>query len=324
MSGLQELRDQIAKDEEQESVEKVEEPILEEEVDEESVETEPSEDESTDEVDEIDLSLDDEEDKQRKPTPEQALVFKLTKEKKKRQEATSELERLKAENEALKSGQYRAPQNTVAAQNGYPPVPVLYEDGVNTKEDYQRAYSNWVERCRQIDQERAQTQQLSADVQRQNQERASRLAERASGFIKTNKIKADNAIETIQSGIHGLDEALGVEGVALDLLDTIGEGSERLAYYLGRNPEALATAKRLFNEDKRGFKVNTWLANTAFKLNQKNTKHISKAPAPDAPLTPDGSSVTAAALQSQYDKETDFSKLRELSRKARELGIKLN
>lgn len=326
MSLLEELRAQAQEDD---VVEPADEPTLEVEEAVEPVEGE-AETEESDEVDEIDLSLDEEEDKQSKPTPEQALVFKLTKEKKKRQEATSELEKLRAENEALKSGQYKAPQqpvqtqNNLATANGYPPIPVMYEDGVNTPEDYRRAYDNWSQEIRRIDQQRAQAQESTVQAQRQNEERANRLANRAASFISSNKIKADNATNTIQAGIHGLDEVLGVDGAALDLLDTIGDGSEKLAYYLGRNPDALATAKRLFEEDNRGFKVNTWLANTAFKLNQKNTKHISKAPAPDAPLTPDGSSTTAAALQAKYDKETDFVKLKSISRKARELGIKLN
>lgn len=328
MPGLQELRDQIAKEEEQpqeaETTTEVDEPELEIEAEDEAATVESDE---SDEVDEIDLSLDDDEDsKQTKPTPEQALVFKLTKEKKRRQEVASELEKLKAENEALKAGQYRAPPTQqpqqVDDQFKYPPIPVLYEDGINTPDQYRKAYEEWERQRQDIDRQRQQRDQQSINAVRLTQERAERLATRASGFIKSNKIKPDMATSTIQAGIQGLDEALGIDGVALDLLDMIGDGSEKLAYYLGKNPQALAMAKQLHSEDPRGLKVNTWLANTAFKLNQK-TKHISKAPEPDTPLTPDGPSASAAALQAKYDKTSDFTEMRELRKKAEKLGITL-
>ena len=136
-------------------------------------------------------------------------------------------------------------------------------------------------------------------------------------------MNADKATDKIQAGINGLDDALGLEGAALDLLDTIGEGSEKLAYYLGSNSEALAKVKQLMQEDPRGFKANTWLTKSALKLTRKNT-HISKAPEPDEPLQGDGSTVSATRLQEQYDKETDVSKLVNLRREARKLGVTLS
>ena len=326
MSGLEALRAEIAAEEEAAKSQKPTEEVT-PEVDEVETaeEADPIESDEGEEVDEIDLGLDDEP-QVTKPTAEQSLVFKLTKEKKKRQEANSELEQLRAEIEALKAGkQITAPVQAprqAPSNNEYPPVPLLYENGLNTPEAYQQAYNQWSRECRNIDNRRVQQDQARVHAEKANSERAQRLAQRSVEFITANKIKPDLATNTIQAGVQGLDDVLGVEGAALDLLDNIGEGSDKLAYYLGKNPDALETARKLFQDDPRGFKVNTWLTQTAGKLNRKNT-NISKAPAPDEALRGDGSSSAGALLQSQYDKESDFNKLRELRTKARELGITL-
>ena len=333
MSGQQTLREIVAA-EEAEAAEIENEAVEPIEVETESEDTEqPAEAETVtedEEVDEIELTLDDEPQVTNKYTPEQALVHKLTKEKKKRQEATSELEQLRAENEALKAG--RQPQavtqpivSAVTSPQAEPPKPpVLYENGITTPAEYQVAFEQWWKDRAAYDQHQHYQTQQTVKAQQDTQARAQRLAERSAEFIQSNKIKAELATNTIQAGVQGLDEVLGVDGAALDLLDNIGDGSDKLAYYLGKNPEALATAKKLFDDDPRGFKVNTWLTKTAGKLNRKNST-ISKAPAPDEALNGDVSveSGHAKSLQKQYDKETDFKKLREISRKAREAGIKL-
>ena len=336
MSGsLDEIRAQIAAEEaakleaDNQEAPEVEEKTVEDENDDTTDKAEGDEqvDTEDDEVDSIDLTLDDEP-QVTKPTPEQALVFKLTKEKKKRKEASDELEKLKAENEALRQGQQviaptQAPVRQEAAnQYSYPPVPLLYENGVNTPEQYQQAYMNWSQECRNIDQQRAQQDTARVNASKETEARAHRLAERSTKFIQENKIKADVAIDTIQDGVQGLQDVLGVEGAALDMLDTVGDGSDKLAYYLGKNPDALTTVKKLFEDDPRGFKVATWLTKTALKLNRSNTK-ISKAPEPDEALRGDGSTATANALQKQYDAETDWDKLRQLKAKAKDLGITL-
>ena len=325
MSGLEELRAQAAAEEAAESEQSTEDQLdLEVEEAEKSDESETAvETEESEEVDEIDLSLDDEP-QVTKPTPEQALVFKLTKEKKKRQEATSELEQLRAEIEALKAGSKSTPvaPQQAPTSNLYPPVPLLYENGINTPEAYQQAYMQWSQECRNIDQRNAQQDQARTNAERETQARAERLAQRSVEFITANKIKAEIATDTIQAGVQGFDEVLGIKGAALQILDNIGDGSDKFAYYLGKNPDALATAKRLFSEDPSGIKVAQWATNTAGKLNRKNST-ISKAPTPDEPLAGDGSTAMASKLQALYDKETDFAKLREIKAKAKGLGITL-
>ena len=170
----------------------------------------------------------------------------------------------------------------------------------------------------------AQTQLTQKNIQAEQDTtaRAQRLAQRSAEFITANRIKPDLATSTIQAGVNGLDDVLGVQGAALDLLDNIGDGSDKLAYYLGKNADALAMAKKLYDEDPRGFKVNTWLTKTAGKLNRKNTK-ISNAPAPDEALKGDGSTATAGAWQKKYDDAKDVPAMIKIKSQARAAGVQV-
>jgi len=323
MSELEALRTLVDTPEEVAPEEPIE-PTL-EVVETEEVAIEPAEDDIAEEVDEIDLKLGDESDQSPKYTAEESLVFKLTKQKKKLKAADSRLEELERENEALKAARYQPVEPQPVQAPAAIPFPDLYEAGIDgDKAKYSQKVHEYIQAVNQQSTQAQAHNQSVINGNKKSEERAHRLAGRASEFIKTNKIKQDSATSTIQAGIQGLDEVLNTDGAALELLDNIGAGSEKLAYYLGRNKDALATAKKLFAEDPRGFKVNTWLATTAMKLNQKNTQHISKAPAPDEALTGNGSSgASSAKLQSMYDKETDVSKLVKLKQQARGLGITL-
>lgn len=310
----------------QEATDQVDEPIEEVETEVEEAEEPAPTEEEAEEVDDIELELDDEDLQASKPTPEQALVYKLTKAKKQKKEAASRAEELERENAELKA-KLMAPQAPVAQPVQQAPqvipFPDLYDPNINgDKTKYSQAVHEYMQAVNNQGQQVAQQTQAQQQQAQRLSESATRLAEQSSRFIKDNKLNAEKATDKIQAGINGLDEALGLEGAALDLLDTIGEGSEKLAYFLGSNSEALNKVKQLMSEDPRGFKANTWLTKSALKLTRKNS-HISKAPAPDEPLAGDGSTATGSKLQAQYDKETDIKKLMELKRKARVAGITL-
>lgn len=328
MSGLEELRAGKAA----EDAVEVEETTLEVEAEIEEAEPAPVEEE-TEEVDEIDFHLEGEEPQASKYTPEQSLVHKLTKAKKQRKEAVSEVEELKRTVEALQAQMTQAPQVQAQPQMAQvpaytPKAPELYDADIGgDRAKYDAAMYRYTQGSYQLMQQQSQaevqqTQQAAAHEKAQN-ERALKLAERSTSFIQSNKVKPEAATNAIQAGVSGLDEALGVEGSALGILEMIGEGSEKLAYYLGKNSEALNTVKQLIAKDPNGLSAVTWLTKTAGKLTRKN-QHISKAPTPDEPLTGDGSSATAAKLQSEYDKENDVSKLVKMRQKARDIGITLS
>ncbi len=312
---LQDLREEV----EAQEVEAVEPEV-------EAVESQEAETvEDATEVDEIELEIEGEEaPKEQKRTPQDALVYKLTKEKKKRKEADSQVDELQRKVEELEA-RLQAPKQAPKPQQAseYPPVPVLYEDGISTREQYNQAYAKWMNDCKAVDQRKAQQSQQRAVHAEQAQQRAERLAERASGFIDSNKLKADKAIDHIQEGVALLDQAAGLEGAGLILLDSVGEGAEKVAYHLSRNKAAMSHVTQLLKEDPNGLKATAWLTKQAEKLKPKKA-HISNAPAPDEPLSGDGATATESQLQAQYAKETDVSKLIALKRQARKLGIKLD
>lgn len=328
MSGREELLKMIDEEDKQEPIEDEQDAEETEEVATEESEGDNSEEsDDSEEVDGIDFDDEKAEDQGTKYTPEQALVHKLTKEKKKRQEIAATAEDLASENERLKRQlaeieKGKAPQPTQSV----PKVPVMYEDGINTVEQYNQAMAEYWQQQRQMEAKQAEAAAQKQREAEQTQERANRLSERAKNFITSNKIKSDKAVDEITAGVQGLDEMLGIEGTALKLLDTVGEGSEKVAYWLGRNPNALNTVKELVNEDPYGFKLVHWLTVKANEFNSKSLakNRISKAPEPDEPLRGDGnSSEVAKSLQAQYDKAKDYDELVKIRAKAKAAGIKL-
>ena len=332
MSALDELR-QVSENEEVIEAPEVEEvPELEDETVEEVAEESEEPEEET-EVDEIDLEIEgEEEQKPAKRNPEEVLLHKLTKEKKKRQAANSEAEELKAKVERLEQmlqSQGQAPQQPqqqapAAERYGYPPVPILYSNGLNTPEEYNKAYQKWMADCRAIDQMKAQDSARIESVNQAKQRATEAIAAGASKFIAENKLNEDKAIDSIQEGIRLLDQATGIDNAGIDLLSAVGEGGEKVAYYIGRNPAVADKVKKLFEEDPRGLKASMFLKETALKLKPKKA-HISKAPAPDEPINGDTGSNKAvtSALQKRYDNETDFAKLKKIREEAKQRGIQL-
>jgi len=330
MSGMEELRALAA----QEEIEQVDEPKLEvvPEIENPELTPEPIEGETeTVLVDELELELEGEPTPEpTKHTPEQALVYKLTKEKKKRQEAVSELDELKQTVAELKTQLSGNVQPQVApavtqpiAQPVVIPFPDLYDADINgNKTIYSQKVHEYMAAVNQQGQQATQQIKQDAAAVQKEQDQAGRLATRASKFIIDNKMNADKATDAIQAGTQALDDITGIHGAGLFMLDSVGDGSEKVAYYLSRNPKALTQVKALFDEDPKGFKAIAWLTKTAEKLKPKN-QHISKAPAPDEPLQGDGSSADSVRLQSQYDKETDIAKLVKLKKQARLAGITL-
>lgn len=328
--SLEQLRAQA----EEEETAKAEEPEAQDEPEpEEAEEAEPEEGSSEEEEggeaeeepsEDFELELGGEpEPGQQKPSPEDALVYKLTKQKAKAREYKTELEELKAEIAALKSGSYSKPKQNQQPGTNYPPVPVLYEDGIDTKEQYTQAYQKWMADCRAIDQRNSQADQQKTEYKRQMEEMTHNLAKRLGKFATEHKIKDDRVIAAAERATSEIDGATKIDGSLAYLLDSVGDGGERVAYYIGTNDAAMSKVKELLQQDNSGLKAIAHMTRLAEKLKPKHSAKTSKAPAPDTPLKGDGSSASAKTLQAKYDKTTDPKEMMNLRKKARELGVKL-
>jgi hypothetical protein len=327
--SLEDLRRQA--EAEEANAEEVEQPEEEEGEEAEGEEPEADAEESDTEQDteeasdDFELELDGEpEPGQQKPSPEEALVYKLTKQKQKTREYKSELEELKAEIAALKSGS--APQAQPKPQQQeekYPPVPLLYENGVDTPEQYQKAYQKWVADCKAVDQRNSQRSETENQFKRQTEEVTRKLAERVGKFAVEHKIRDDKVISAIERATSEIDGATKIDGSLAYLLDAVGDGSERVAYYIGTNDNAMAKVKGLLQEDPTGLRASAYMARLVGQLKPNQRTKTSKAPPPDQPIKGDGSSASAKALQDRYTKTKDPQEMLKLRRKARELGVRL-
>lgn len=286
----------------------------------EEVESEPSDD--------FELELDGEpETGQQKPSPEDALVYKLTKQKAKAKEYKSEIEELKAQLAEIQSGRSQAPAQSRPQQPAqqYPPIPVLYEDGIENADQFRREYMKWAAECQAIDKRNAEADQQKTEYKRQMEELTHNLAKRLGKFATEHKIKDDRVVNAAERATSEIDGATKIEGSLAYLLDSVGDGGERVAYYIGTNDGAMSKVKELLQQDNSGLKAIAHMTRLADKLKPKHSSRTSKAPAPDQPLKGDTATNSAIAqrLKKDYAAAKSIHEMRKVRNKANELGVKL-
>lgn len=329
--SLEELRAKAESEEEvteevTPEVEEEDEPTPEEE---EGSSTDAAEDEPEPEPSEdFELELDGEpEPGQQKPNAEQALVHKLTKQRKRRQEAETEAEKLRRELDELKariSGGQQPSQPAQQQPQGTPKFPDYYAPGIDgDPEKYDRAVKQFLADMESHKHSESQRNSQQEEYQRQIEEKTLSLATRAAAFGKEHKISNDRLVSAIERATGEIDSAAKVDGALAHLLDSVGDGGERVAYYIGTNDNAMSKVKELLSGDPSGLKAIAHMTRLAYQLKPKHAKRISAAPSPDEPLKGDGSPASAKRLQEQYDKATEPGELLKLRQKARELGVKL-
>jgi hypothetical protein len=319
----------IAESEETEATEELPVDQAEDLTPEDGAEEDQGETEEAEESEDFELELEGEQDpSQQKPKPEQALVHKLTKERRKRQQAQSEADDLRAKIEALEA---RLAGGTPQAEPQQAPrsvpakFPDLYDKGIGgDREKYNQAVQDYLMKVRQAEDEQSRQAQQKDQYRQVVEKKTERLAERAAKFMQENKIKEDRVISAIERATSEVDSTVKLDGALVHLLDSVGDGSERVAYYIGTNEDAMSKVKELLSSDPNGLSAIAHMTRLAEKLKPKGIRKTSKAPEPDEPLRGDGSSVSAKRLQDQYDKESDPNKLLKLRQKAKELGVKLN
>lgn len=316
--SLDELRAQVEA-EEQAPAEIVEEQA-------EQVEAEAEQPEEVEESTDFELALEGEPepDQQKKPSAEEALLHKLTKQKKRAQAAESEVETLRKEIEALKQS-ISQPQPMPTAHAGEPKFPDLYDPGIDgDRNKYSNAVAKYLADVNQYNSRHSEAETAQANYKQRIEGMTKSLATRAAKFAAEHKVSVDRVAEALERATGDIDSTTGIDGALAYLLDSVGDGSERVAYYIGTNEVAMSQVKAMLKEDPNGLKAIAHMTRLAEKLKPKTTKRISAAPEPDQPVNGDkAASVSAKALQDQFDKETDFGKLLEIRKKAKALGVAL-
>lgn len=324
--SLEELKRANASGAETEKPESEQEEV--EEVEQEQSESEEAEAETGTgaEPDEAWKATDDKPSKERKFSDSDigAAKQKLRAKLEKRHQA--ETEALRVENERLK----QQLNGGAVAPAALPPRPTEAQYGYDP-DKYAQALAEWedkrIEHRISASQQKAQVQQRMTEAQRQLSQAEDEHYERAAKLVSQHSIAPEAykaADEKVRDTLERLRPGEG-ELIAAQLINVIGEGSEKLFYWLGKNPEALSKLESELIRDPSGVKAVAYLSRKAaeFTLPAKRT---TSAPTPPTEVNGDGSKLPASAksLQTAYKaahKEGNNQKAFDLKRKARAAGV---
>ena len=206
-----------------------------------------------------------------------------------------ENERLHQEIELLKS-------SNVAPSQG-PSIKRPNLDDYTTTEDYEAAYESYL--LARVENNNSKAQQEQAYKARESEHKrkidtdVEAHYQRASEMVKTHSIKPERfkqADETVRSA---MDEVRPGQGdlVVDHMLSLLGEGSEKVGYYLGNNLQALNELKLRMMNDKAGHAAMAYLGELKAKVTMP-AKAKRKVAKPATQLSGDNSTSEAASLKS--------------------------
>ena len=199
------------------------------------------------------------------------------------------------------------------SDEGYQQALAKYEDELVTRKFQE------LENKRQQEQAYRTHQQSLYQAVEDHYERASKLIEQAG--ITPEVYKQSDA--SVRGAVNLIAPGRG-DIIVDQMIANIGDGSDKVMYYLGRNQSALSQFKSLLVEDPSGIKASIFLGQQKERLtNPKRMK--SRAPAPSPTANGDanmGSNITA--LQKKYDaahKKGDHQTAWKYRREARKSGV---
>lgn len=280
---------------------------------------------------EFDLVLEnDEPASEEQQVPARVHIHKLQKIKAQKREKEDEIKELRDELEQLKTNRVNTP--VLQQQNEtYVPAPSLSQYDYD-EDKYAEAMANYVasktreETSRQLEEQRnkhSQQQQLAS-----LSKKVEGHIERADDFISKNNasgLTADMYITAETAVRNSLDP--NNSGIVDQIVAHMGNGSEKVMYYLGRNAGELLRVQQELQQDHSGISALMHLGSLKEKLNQKQSHKVSSAPPPENVLSGDVSSTVDTNLQKAYEKAAqsgDVQKMVSVKAEARRNGIKIN
>ena len=212
-------------------------------------------------------------------------------------ERDDENEKLKAEIAALKTSK-EAPKILKRPR----------EDDFESDEAYEAARDQYEHDAAQERYNRIETESRQKESQEQAQTTVNDAVnshyERADKLITESGIKPEiykKADETVRLAVETLLPKTG-DMVVDQLISIVGEGSEKVLYYLGNNKAALNEFKSLLIDDKSGMKAAIYLGQQKERLTNPK-KRTTRAPTPGPQLKGDDvSNAQGTALKKSYDK----------------------
>lgn len=223
-------------------------------------------------------------------------------------ERNDEIEQLKAEIESLRNS--KTPQDTDTLR-----MPTL-EEHDHDEEKYQEAMAKWSQDVAKqtfgsISQTEEQKRRAQAEVERVQTD-VNNHYERAQKLVNENSIKPEVYQEADRAVRGAVENALPNAGdKTVDaLISLVGDGSEKVLFYLGRNQAALNQFQSLLINDPSGLRASVFLGSLKEKVNGTVRKR-SQAPAPAPDANGGTGSVSAEnepAMKKKYNSLMDKGK----------------
>lgn len=235
----------------------------------------------------------------------------------------TEIEQLRAEIEQLKTA-----KQVPATINQPPEAPVPSDFA--TDAEWQTALAQWVNK--QVDTKLATRDETvaAANKQREIKQQVDQSVEdhyrRASKLVKDNGISPEVYQKADLDVREAIDSIRPGEGDAIVewYISRLGEGSDKVMYYLGRNPTALARFQRLISSDPSGIEAGIFLGEEKKRLTGAQKTKLSQARKPATQINGDDKApLSTSKMKKQYEaahKKGDVQKAYDLKQKARLAG----
>lgn len=234
-------------------------------------------------------------------------------------EKDDELEKLKAENEALRAGKTIKKETKLVRPN----IDDFYDD-----DDYHDALDKYHDdRAGETYQRNQQLSQQNAEVQKAIKDRDDSVDEhyvRVNGLLKESGI-APAIYKTAEIEMRKSIAAVIPKGKDADIIfdqfiHLLGEGSEKVSFFIGRNVNARNKFQSLLAADHTGLRAAIYLGQEKQRLtNPTKLKSQASKPAPNA--KGDTGTETGTALQRKYNKASDGQAAFDIKRKAKLSGV---
>lgn len=237
----------------------------------------------------------------------------------------SELDDLKAQIEALKT----APQTAPIATNAKPKREDFY-DADDPDDAFVDALTDWklnnkAQAAQQQTAKSAQEQQLQAQLS-QIEGKVDEHYTRAAQLAKTSGISEDvyrQADMNVRQAVESVMPNAG-DSITDGLISKIGDDSEKVMYYLGRNKAKLGEFERALRGDPSGIEAAMLLGEIKRDLTAP-TKRKSNAPTPAPTLSGDENSADkAGSWKRKYNeasKQRNAQKSFDIKREAKKAGV---
>lgn len=238
-------------------------------------------------------------------------------------DVTDELEKLRAENEALRAG---VGQSTNQPQAAAPKMPRMDdpEIGYDDEKFYQAmaVYNEKLVEYKLSVREHGQAKQSQQQqFEMEIKGAVDKHYERAEALVNKKIVSAENyqaADHIVRKSVEEILPGMG-EVVTDNIIARLGEGSEKVIYHLGINPAALSKLKEAFRSDPTGFAASIYMGELKAKFNSATAEKPERSLRPDKALN--GTAKSSSSALSKYraaEKSGDVSGMIAAKRLAKE------